>query len=91
MNGKRNATVVPMAPVVPAIEEDGRHYIAQLVNTRVKMRKSQAEVAAAMGITQGRLSRIESDADANISFGHFQAYARALGVESALMFWVKPA
>lgn len=65
------------------IEE--RHVIDFLIGMRTARELSQNDVAAQMNCTQSKVSKLESGIDDNMSIGDFNAYVRALGLETMIV------
>lgn len=61
------------------IEE--RNVISFLIGQRVVDDLSQSEMAAKMGCTQSKISKLESGRDNDISLGDLNAYVQSLGFE----------
>jgi len=57
-----------------------RRIIKTLIALRCARGRSQADVAAKMGCSQGRISKLESSMDEDIRVGDIRGYARALGL-----------
>jgi transcriptional regulator with XRE-family HTH domain len=60
--------------------------VQELTLMRTRAGLTQAQLAAKMGCTQGRISKIESSLDADLTIGIVQAYARATCSEVELRF-----
>ncbi|MEY5026624.1 MAG: hypothetical protein RLZZ244_2152 [Verrucomicrobiota bacterium] len=63
--------------------------VQELTLMRTRAGLSQAQLAAKMGCTQGRISKIESSLDADLTIGIVQAYARATFSDMKIWF-LKP-
>lgn len=63
-----------------------RQIIKHLVGLRAAQDKSQADIADAMGCTQSRVSKFESDKDDNLRLGDLHGYLSALGFDLRLVF-----
>lgn len=60
--------------------------VQELTLMRTRAGLTQAQLAAKMGCTQGRISKIESSLDADLTIGIVQAYASATFSEMELTF-----
>jgi transcriptional regulator with XRE-family HTH domain len=60
--------------------------VQELILMRTRAGLTQAQLAAKMGCTQGRISKIESSLDADLTIGIAQAYARATFSDVELRF-----
>lgn len=60
--------------------------VQELTLMRTLAGLTQAQLAAKMGCTQGRISKIESSLDADLTIGIVQAYARATFSDVELRF-----
>jgi len=61
-----------------------RQLVKFLIALRTVKNVSQADVANALGVTQSKISKIESGIDDDLRFGELKAYARALGMDIEL-------
>jgi transcriptional regulator with XRE-family HTH domain len=74
----------------PAFADDFEKHIAErklvkrLVALRCARGLSQKDIAAKMGCTQGRISKLEASRDEDLRFGDIRGYAKALGLETIL-------
>jgi transcriptional regulator with XRE-family HTH domain len=62
----------------------GRRLIQQLLILRARAGLSQQEVAEKLACTQSKVSKLETSADADISFGDLVGYTAAVGHEMRL-------
>jgi transcriptional regulator with XRE-family HTH domain len=60
--------------------------VQELTLMRTRAGLTQAQLAAKMGCTQGRISKIESSLDADLTIGIVQAYAKATQSAVGLQF-----
>ena len=58
--------------------------IDQLILARVAAGLTQAQMAAKLGCSQSRISKIEDSQDADLSLGDIHAYARIVGLKLQL-------
>ena len=62
------------------IPDELRRTARSLVVERERLGLSQKQVAQRMGVSQSKVCRLESSADANLVYGDVAAYAKALGL-----------
>lgn len=67
-----------------------REVVKALQTMRIANETSQAEMAEALGCTQGRISKLENGFDADLKFRDVEAYARVLGRGVRLHFSNSP-
>ncbi len=75
--------------VTKKIEE--RNIISHLMAMRALQGLSQQDIAAKMGCTQSRVSKLETGKDDDLRIGDFHAYAEALGLELFILMASKEA
>lgn len=63
---------------------ESRRFIMQLIAARTARNVSQSDVARILGVTQSRVSKLESGVDNDLQIGHLKAYAEALGLQSEI-------
>lgn len=63
-----------------------REVVKSLAVLRARAGLSQTELAAAVGCTQSKISKLESGPDADLRFGDLVAYLRATGHEARILF-----
>ena len=62
-----------------------RQIIKHIMGLRAAQDKSQADMAEAMGCTQSRISKLESDKDDNLRLGDLHGYLSAIGFDLQLV------
>lgn len=65
---------------------DQRRMSRMLAVMRNRKKMTQAEAAEKLGWTQGRVSKLESKIDSEISIGDLAEYSQAIGLEMSVMF-----
>ena len=63
-----------------------RRLVKMLTAERVRHNLSQKEIAAKMGCSESKISRMESSNDVDLNFGDILAYARAAGINMSVLF-----
>ena len=64
----------------------GRQIVKKLTILRVARKLSQKDIAAKLGCSQSRVSKIESGRDLDMSLGDLMAYLEAVGFQLNLSF-----
>lgn len=63
-----------------------REVVKSLAVLRARAGRSQKELAAVLGCTQSKISKIEGGSDADLRFGDLVAYLNATGHEARILF-----
>lgn len=97
---KRYSSVVEAIRDIPEMESyadsldrriQGRQLIKLLVTLRALRGKSQGDIAASVGCTQSRISKLESGVDGDLRLSDLAEYLNAIGVTPQLVLFQDPA